>query len=683
MTATGISSSYTLREALVALWTSLPEALVQQDKLHLLQQSASLFPPLLRIGLECRMDERTQVDLQLCLRRDDDLATLCPAITGIFSDAAEPDERLSAFLLEWADPDSSFHREISEVFLEYDVLPSGTRLPLLFFALEKGMDPAATRDLAARVVETALGKRRTFLDPFEQLTEKLPEGAFVAYLGILFSRDINVLRVNIKGLRLSAVGPFLRAIGFAGDEASIRDGLELAYGLADRVTLCLDLGETIFPRIGLECFWDQSPEKETYWRYFLEAMEQRGICRNEKAGAVLQWNEDIVPGTTSAWPEHLWMESLKRPESSFTLLRKKVSHLKLSCGAGRPAELKAYLGYGNIWRSFGKDEPLPPPPQEEGGLAEAIGKGTDFLLKRQLLSGWWKDFSLPAGSSDEWVTAFMGWHLLEIPDPGVRDAAEKAREILATRYRPGKGWGYNALTPADADSTVWTHLFFTRLGEGIPDYDPLLHSYLGEDGGAATYVERQPIQAYTQLADSSPMDGWQQAHACVTAAYALTGNLQSLSWLAAHQTEAGYWAGYWWFSDTYATALATEAMCVYAPEQYRLQITMAKQWTADLLRSNLSSLSAFALALAVRTLLAGEMSSSDKKLITSGIERLLHLQEQDGGWPISAELRVPMPGVIDPLDDSHYWRTADVQRNFGTATVLHTLALGIKKEEQL
>jgi squalene cyclase len=56
--------------------------------------------------------------------------------------------------------------------------------------------------------------------------------------------------------------------------------------------------------------------------------------------------------------------------------------------------------------------------------------------------------------------------------------------------------------------------------------------------------------------------GWLQAHNCVTAAAADLKwfNYFAIPYLADKQQEGGYWKGYWWYDEEYATGLATEAI---------------------------------------------------------------------------------------------------------------------------
>src|SRR5579859_1821918 len=88
-------------------------------------------------------------------------------------------------------------------------------------------------------------------------------------------------------------------------------------------------------------------------------------------------------------------------------------------------------------------------------IQSAINSAVEFLLNARNSYGWWEDFHLAAGISDEWVTGYVGTALAKVPTASAQQAAREAWEVLITRRTHSSGWGYNRITPADADSTGW------------------------------------------------------------------------------------------------------------------------------------------------------------------------------------------------------------------------------------
>ncbi|WP_462267597.1 prenyltransferase/squalene oxidase repeat-containing protein [Mucilaginibacter sp.] len=677
------AADQSLLPALESFFDSLSTPLVSPMQLGLLKNAAAFFPPILRLGLECRLNGREQVDLQLCFRRDeDDLNFIFHWFERQFGGTGEEEVLLRNFFEKWANPLSSYHQDIVEVFLELDVLPSGNHIPLLFLALDISLSAAERKAFCNTLLSEVLGYNKSFFPTLNTVIDACPPGAAVAYVGILCSRNIDILRVNIKKLAAAEVVPFLEAIGYQWLNSQLKDCIDFVYSYADRVTLCIDLGQSVYPGIGFECFWNAQPPKETYWQHFITELINRGLCEPAKAEAILNWDEDIFPDKESRWPEHLWLESLYAPEHEFIYLKKKISHLKLSYHPGKQAEVKAYLGYGNLRMDLSiKEAKVPKPltnvPVAINQLDNAISHGIEFLLQAQTQTGWWKDFHLPAGRSDEWVTAYIAYHISQISDSRLTQPLATAWDALQRRFKPDSGWAYNALVPADADSTAWACLFADSIGINnivTQEGHTLLNRYFTAEGGVATYAGDEPIRKLTQLSEEASFSGWQGAHLCVTAACALTGHKQALNYLLQHQSSWGYWESYWWTADEYATALATEALLKENAYEHSGPAFKATKWaTTELAKLLQVQGKSFQIALLLKILLATNNNRQYQADIEQAVKYLLNTQQASGNWAASAELRVPMPGNAATAGGADTWLVKDLQTNFTTATVLYVL----------
>jgi hypothetical protein len=264
-----------------------------------------------------------------------------------------------------------------------------------------------------------------------------------------------------------------------------------------------------------------------------------------------------------------------------------------------------------------------------------------FLLAAQAPDGSWKDFLLPAGNSNVWVTAFVG-EVLADAEP---EAAQRAWHFLEQTAKEGGGWSYNPSVPGDADSTLWTLRLAAKLGvldsQAARDGVAFLDRHVRDDGGVTTYASAAPIRAYIGLPPIVPFTGWTSSHVCVTAACA---NLDSYrdrlrGYLDAHRRDDGSWPAYWWFDDEYATAEAVAALG--ADER-------AVQWAV---RRIDAATNPFALAHALRVVARGD---SSHEAAVHGAMKLIAMQKPDGSWPSSARLRVPRPDAITP-DPNAEW----------------------------
>lgn len=310
---------------------------------------------------------------------------------------------------------------------------------------------------------------------------------------------------------------------------------------------------------------------------------------------------------------------------------------------------------------------------------EARTAGVEFLLARQSDAGLWADFHLAPGLSDEWITGYVGDRLADVP--GTAAALDRAWMALVSRRaeRAGRGWGYNVHVPQDADSTAWALRLAQRIGRGddgtAADARASLAAFRHEDGMVGTYGPTQDIARFIGADPDGDFRGWTAPHSCVTAAAAGVSELVDAQVLLSAQRADGRWRSYWWASDSFATALAVEALAE-VPEA-REAVARSGRWASEALGS--PGLTAFEIAnLVTVTAVAGVRDDAAARTLT-------FTMLPDGSWASGALLRVPHPQDTDPdavIDWSPGGRVEgavveDVRRIFTTATVVHALTLSI------
>ena len=707
----------TLADYWAALCPELPPAWETPANRKTLAQMARRMAPIPRIGLECRLgDAVPTLDLQQCIdRRDGEPALLRDFVLAQDPAAGEGGGALAAllrFCKAWADRKTLLHQEIAEVFLEYDLgsAPQPDPTPSLFFALgDADTAPATRRSVAEEALALLLPASIPLTDNLERCLAACPTGAYVGYLGVMLGRPTPGLRVNVKRLRLDDVVPYLRAVGWRGWLPSVEHWAAWAYDRADHVTICLDVGAAIHPRLGLECGLTVQPPHEPRWHAVLEELSTSGLCSAENGAAFLSVPGSLRPPETQAgWPASWIAASLRLPADWFSTTERRLSHVKITV-TGQHALLKGYWGAGHVWRRAGPPGaeevearrhlppvvegrpplalPQPVPAGSKSAVGQALTQAIAFLLSQQAHTGRWSDFVLPAGPSDEWVTAFVAASLLETPAEAAHLAAQRAWRALLNRHRDEGGWGYNRLTPADADSTAWA----LRLAVGLRVLDErvgvarrFLDEHVVADGGITTYAKVDPIRRYTRLPESASFEGWRAAHACVTAAAAPLLGPAAAGHLAGRQQAGGHWQGYWWWDDEYVTALAAEALTgeesadrrsgAVAWGQGRVSDTGAVVGTDGIA-------SPWATAWCVRVLHLGTTRDAHSACARA-VRWLVDAQQPDGSWRASARLRVPMPGQVDSAGQAGVMNSVDQNRVFTTAAVVAALSLSAGGERE-
>lgn len=288
-----------------------------------------------------------------------------------------------------------------------------------------------------------------------------------------------------------------------------------------------------------------------------------------------------------------------------------------------------------------------------------------YLVRAQHPAGSWTDFWLPVGTSDAWVTAYVGLALAaaggsSLPAGAARAAAAAARRAagwLLAHQRPYAGWGYNADVPVDADSTAHAVSLLARLGMDVPR-------------GALRLLHRHkvPGEGYRTYAWSDPEHQWGRPCSDVTAAVLralhdageLHGAGMREAWqqmLAGAQDNNGWWRGYWWPAPAYTTGLALEVWDAAGRPTLRASPGAGEPIT-----------SAFDLAWTVHALaLLGLLPGA-----TPLAGQLVATQEYDGSWRDAPILHAPPShpgtgGARGPIV------VRDARRLFTTASAVRAL----------
>ncbi|WP_017718223.1 hypothetical protein [Kamptonema formosum] len=328
-----------------------------------LKKLAANLAPILRGGFECRLAANTpQVDLQQCVVPDESELTLLrehiAAVTGAGGVSPHPGwSQLQDFLAQWCEPLSPLHNSIPEIWLEFDINSPSVILPVpaIFFGLPQDVSPAVEPyPIAAKALDLLLGELGwcAWRDNLYRCFAACPDGVFVSHIGVMLSRKAPALRVNVKRLLPDSLVPYLQQIGWEGETDEVGSLMEQLLAFADRITVCLDVGERIYPQIGLECILLKQPQSEPRWTAFLKYLVDGGLCAPAKAEALLNWPGQTNPaGAPAPWPGELIAASLLQPPNCFSVFERRLSHIKIVWQPQRRLEAKAYLWFQHQWLS--------------------------------------------------------------------------------------------------------------------------------------------------------------------------------------------------------------------------------------------------------------------------------------------------------------------------------------------
>ncbi|MCP3100114.1 hypothetical protein LZ198_14655 [Myxococcus sp. K15C18031901] len=333
---------------------SVPSALISAESLAPILALARRLPPCSSSGFECRLGDDAPVA--------DFLVNLLPAdgsraaFAGHHPDHQPPDaflhspvwQRVRDYCRAWAQPDSPLHQRIRDMWLEFDQeqFHSPVPIPGVFFGPEQ---PVA--DIAATVCDSLAllrGPDRAALPPaLQRCLERLPGAPRVEQVGMMFSRQTDALRLCIRGVPLRGLGEALRHVGWEGQAGPLDAVLERTLPFVDDVTLDIDVGDGLHPKLGLECILDKDPSPAR-WKRWLDQLVEDGLCTPAKRDALLTWPGMLTALNTRGWPENLLRASEQLPgvHSGFA---RRINHLKLIHQPGQPLQVKAYLAFRHFW----------------------------------------------------------------------------------------------------------------------------------------------------------------------------------------------------------------------------------------------------------------------------------------------------------------------------------------------
>ncbi len=276
--------------------------------------------------------------------------------------------RIRNFCTNWADPASTLYKQTHSIWLEFDVVGPPTQIPVpsIFFGpkyIELDNSSSTKLGIAANpyqwVAETALrilfGKpipssfKRKLFDCFDLL----PAGARIFHIGAMLARQVDTVRVCVTDIPANKLWDYLSRLGWTGSISKLEAFVSELSSWVDRVDLDLDVGDTILPKIGLECYFNRQPQFEPRWQLFLDRLVETGLCIPAKRDAILAYpGYSHERSNRELWPSNLLrVSNLLRSRVSSIFIRQ-LNHVKIVYQPDIPLEVKAYLSAGYYWTHF-------------------------------------------------------------------------------------------------------------------------------------------------------------------------------------------------------------------------------------------------------------------------------------------------------------------------------------------
>lgn len=248
-----------------------------------------------------------------------------------------PFARLRDFYQVWGETRHPPFEDARATWLEFDTSVNGTPLsaPNLLFGYWPQEALRPTGWIVDTVIPLLLGGpiSQEFRRKVARCLDARPSETEDFQIGVMFSRGIQAVRLCVFDLPRDEVFSYLEEVGWNGDREGLRDYVDAFRPYADFVGLHLDVGEKVYPHVGVEpnfvagC-WARQPHMEPRWDGLFELLLKRGLLAPEKRDALMSW---------------IGHQKFSGGEKEYLLLRG-LSHIKVVLRPGAPAIAKAYFG---------------------------------------------------------------------------------------------------------------------------------------------------------------------------------------------------------------------------------------------------------------------------------------------------------------------------------------------------
>lgn len=351
---------YSLADTLESVSFLIPEQFIDGQCMEQIKAIGRRFPAAISstFGFESRLGEPdAHTDFAFCVmnRKEerDIIAGYDPrnSLPECFS--AHPTwRRIENFCKRWANPATSFHYNVDQIWLEFDINGNAQEPPIPGFLF--GLDKLFTKtfpelmhgewntekygQIITEGIEILSGTPPSpgLRANLKRCFRALPPGAKIVQAGLMLSRNVNAIRFFIRHLEKEPLlMDFLAKIGWNGSIAHLMEVYRFLRSHVKATVIAVDIGEEIYSKIGIECYLDYYPEGKQQRDEFIGQLVKRGLCTPQKGEILRNW--------------HGYSQQIMKHEFWPSLLVKMLNHIKIVYQPDSSIEAKGYMGFVHKW----------------------------------------------------------------------------------------------------------------------------------------------------------------------------------------------------------------------------------------------------------------------------------------------------------------------------------------------
>lgn len=351
-----ITIDNSLAGSLKLLKPTISPHLIAPECWHQIESIAAVLPSAITsfFGFECRMGkEEAHADFLICAKAkqlgrkvlaDDEYPVTLPQY--LYDSPVW--QQINNFSQQWNNPDSPLYQGVNNIWLEFDIDESLANIPVpsCFFGpqpIYSYSDARWTIDRALKLLQNKAVPQATaaqILNCFELL----PENAYVFQIGVMLARKSDLARICIRNISPEATLEYLTALNWSGSIDGLKQTLEELSTYADRIDLDIDVGESVLPKIGLECYLEKQPKFNHKWELFLDYLVESGFCTEQKRASLLDYTGYMLGQPKTELPDNDSEEAFSLADFGYQrIFFKGLHHVKLTYQEAEAQEAKAYL----------------------------------------------------------------------------------------------------------------------------------------------------------------------------------------------------------------------------------------------------------------------------------------------------------------------------------------------------